>query len=278
MIATEKPYTSFLESIKTAILDFLTPNCCVVCGNILQQEIQREDDKHKISLAFLCKKCQKKAKYINQNSCCKTCGYPLKKMNFLDKNITTCISCEKYHVYFDKAYSCYEYYGVIKKLLLLLKYNFSNNALSFFGESLYKLYKKKIKKADIICFVPSTKWKLFYKGFNPAGIFTNCLKNSIKKYEDEMPKIYYDLILKNKKTKQSKSMNQIQRLYKKHYFSINEKYQSLIEKNKNTNIKILIIDDIMTTGGTMNAMSYVLKKHFKKANISCLTFARTMLY
>lgn len=270
---------SFLEKIKIAILDFLAPNCCVVCGSILQQpETQEESNKSQTNSSFLCKKCQKKAKHINQNSCCKTCGYPLKKMNFLDRNTTTCISCEKYHVYFDKAYSCYEYYGVIKKLLLLLKYNFSNNALSFFGESLYELYSKKIKKADIICFVPSTRYKLFYKGFNSAGIFTNCLKYSIKKHKDELPEIYYDLILKNKKTKQSKKMSQAQRLYKNHYFSINKKYQNLLEKYKDTNIKILIVDDIMTTGGTMNAMAYILKKHFKKSKIICITFARTMLY
>ena len=269
---------SFLEKIKIAILDFLAPNCCVVCGNILPSKEQKKNNKYSSISLFLCEKCQKKAKHINQNSCCKTCGYPLKKMNFLDKNITTCISCEKYFVYFDKAYSCYEYYGVIKKLLLLLKYNFSNNALSFFGESLYELYNKKIKKADIICFVPSTRYKLFYKGFNSAGIFTNCLKYSIKKHKDELPEIYYDLILKNKKTKQSKKMSQAQRLYKNHYFSINKKYQNLLEKHKDANIKILIIDDIMTTGGTMNAMAYILKKHFKKSNISCITFARTMLY
>ena len=86
-----------------------------------------------------------------------------------------------------------------------------------------------------------------------------------------------DLFVKLKKTQQSKKLSQFERLHKHHFFGINKKY--LVDKYFTLNSKnILIIDDIMTTGSTLNELSFLIGNKYPKANIECLTFARTMLY
>ena len=67
-------------------------------------------------------------------------------------------------------------------------------------------------------------------------------------------------------------------MVKIHNIEIKEKYRT---KEKISDFKgktFLIIDDIMTTGGTMNAVAKLLKDTFPSCKVECLTFARTMLY
>ncbi len=263
---------------KCCIERLLFPYSCLSCGVLLQGNNVKHDkrsEKLPLEERFFCKKCLLKVNVIN-NKYCKKCGYPLKTQNFLDKQITKCYSCEKYNPIFTMARSCYEYKGVIRKLLLHFKFYFNTDYLTFIGQSMYKKYKEELHKADIVCFVPITNMKLFFKGFNHSGLIAKAFIEEAKKQNDNLYLIN-DFFIKTKKTTASKKMSQLERLYKKHYFSINQKY--LMKDKINLNYKnVLIIDDIMTTGGTLNAISSLIKNEYPKANIECLTFARTMLY
>lgn len=261
----------FLQIIKSGvdiIFAKIFPYSCIHCGEILEKG--SED-------IFFCEKCSKKIIPINQNECCRKCGYPLEKENFLDDK-KQCYSCSILHPQFQVARSCFQYKGIIRHLLLLLKYHFFTDCISFIGEEMYKTYIENIKngsfvKPDFVCFVPITKRKLFFKTFNHSAIITNAFINVANKNGQKLP-VIYDFLIKTHKTKQSKKLNQKERIASRHFISVNQKYLHLDLKGKT----ILLIDDIITTGATINETTILINQVFPRVKVECLSFARTMVY
>ena len=276
-----------LHKVRNCCLLVFVPNVCLGCDCLLRNDNINitTNDKHcgnnvvLLTQMWFCDKCRDKiSQHLITDECCKKCGYPIKKENFLDNN-KQCQSCKEYKPIFNIARSCYCYKGAIRKMLLNFKFYSVDGCLWFFGKALYYTYITKLQKADYVCFVPITKRKLFFKGFNHAcelaKVFCKVANNN---HEDIL--LLYDLIIKTTNTKASKGLHKQDRLLKQHCFQVNDKY---LHKNTNDYIDlnsktILIIDDIMTTGGTLNAMAKTIKQHFPRCKVECLTFARTMLW
>ena len=195
------------------------------------------------------------------------------KENFLDAH-SQCQSCAHYRPYFLMARSAMQYRDGARRALLLLKFHFNTDGLKFIGERMYEAYLQAgMPRPDIVCFVPITRRKLFFKGFNHAALVANAFIQATREHGENF-NLVYDLLVKTAKTQQSKELNQAGRLQKKHFIKINEKHLGTVRKTKH----ILVIDDIMTTGGTLNNAARVITTASPKYKVSCLTFARTMLY
>ena len=306
-----------------ALIDVVSPICCVVCGkeigrcdekNETDQNPVHADAMHLINNEnkdrsvcrylnkynqcraydyenehfvhnFLCSDCQKLIFKIDQNNCCKRCGYPHEdylcdnwQKNFLDKNDKICPSCQDFHGkhFFNMSRSSYKYKTKLRSLLMNFKFYFQTDMIDFFANSLFQTYLT-MPKADIVCYVPISRWKLLAKGYNHAGLLANNFFNILKKY-DKQSVMFNDLILKDSKTIASKKLSQQERWRKKYNFSVNKKYLSQEWRDFFYGKTILLIDDIMTTGATLNATSKTLKEEFANVQIECLTLARTMLY
>lgn len=264
---------------------WLMPNVCLGCGeinigNAVDGKTKNCNDKECfLRQMFFCQRCIGAIdKNVITNGCCEKCGYPIIKENFLDKD-KRCQSCKEYKPIFNISRSCYCYRGVIRRMLLNFKFYSAYDGLRFFGKSMYEKYTSQLKKADYVCFVPITRKKLFFKGFNHACELAKIFCKIAKQHNENFL-LLYDFVVKTNTTQSSKTMHQQDRLLKKHCFQINDKY--LISGNSdyvNLNYKtVLIIDDIMTTGGTLNAMARIIKHNFPQCKIECLTFARTMLW
>ena len=264
-----------LKVLFFSLFDFLFPHCCRGCGAVFIDDGKENGDK------FLCNECSKKIVAIDKKNCCKHCGYPVERNEVLDKlfkKSIECPSCEDKKRFFNVARSAFQYNGVIRKMLLSLKFGFQTEGIEFFAENLVKTYSK-MPKADVVCFVPITNKKLFINGFNHAGLIANGFVSLLQKQNNNKNELYIrDLLVKTKKTIQSKKLSREGRMVKIHHIEVNKKYKTddFIAKFKGKTF--LVIDDIMTTGGTMNAVAEVLKKTFPHCKVECLTFARTMLY
>ena len=70
--------------------------------------------------------------------------------------------------------------------------------------------------------------------------------------------VIYDFLIKTHKTKQSKKLNQKERITSRHFISVNHKYSNL-DLNGET---ILLIDDIITTGASINETTFLINKVF----------------
>ena len=251
-----------IKNIFQSLIDLVFPNVCFVCGELIGK-----NDKNNI-----CETCLQQIKFIDK--CCKKCGYPLSKETFMD-TADFCDSCSKYTPKFDIARSVCEYRSVAKKIILGLKFYFLNDGLNFIAEKIYETYKKQCFHADFVCFVPITNKKLFMKGFNHSALIANQFVKLANKNGENL-ELLYDFLVKTKNGKQSKKMSQAERYVSNHFFAISKKLgnQTLSKLEGKT---ILLIDDIMTTGSTLNDASLVIKNKIK-CKVQCLTFARTMLY
>jgi len=215
------------------ILDVFFPRNlkCIYCNKDI-------DENNKYSL---CDECKTKISFIDGNVC-KYCGRFIK-----DGNI--CLECEKNRYYFQSGISILEYNDISKKLILALKYNKKTYIAYYFAEMIYdKMVLNELTDFDIITYVPSSKKKRRKRGYNPSEI--------IAKYVSKFSNIPYEkLLIKEKDTVELKSLNRMQRkLTVKDSFKI---------KDTDSNIrKCLIIDDVFTTGSTINECSRVLYEEY----------------
>lgn len=158
----------------------------------------------------------------------------------------------------------YGYYnGVLKKLILEFKYNKNFVAGSILSEFLYEIIKNNNIDIDCIVFIPSSKKALKDRGFNQCEYLAKELKKSLN------INICKDII-KNKNTREQKLLSKEERLK-------NIKGAFSLKTDKNIkNKKLLLIDDVMTTGATLYECKKLLMEN-GATSIKMLTVAKSYI-
>lgn len=156
----------------------------------------------------------------------------------------------------------YGYYGgVLKKLILNLKYHKSFIAGKVLADLLCQIIIEKKLSIDCICYVPISKDSLKKRGFNQCSVLAKNISSIL-----DIPVI--DCLVKVKETKEQKLLGKEERMKNiLDAFEIKNK-EKLFKKN------ILLIDDVYTTGATINEC----KKNIEKCNINkiyLLTIAKS---
>ncbi len=246
-----------LLKIYHLVLQMILPSRCISCDKTLQDD------------AGLCLQCWNKIHFITGNICIK-CGYPLEFDLSDGKNNMTCGKCFVVKNNFDMARSICSYNSIVGKFIGKLKYGDNLHIAKFIAKSLLPLFILYYKDCDIICPVPMHKKRLQKRTFNHAALITVIL---VKMLNKKGIKIIYipDLLKKTKLTATQNQLNKKQRIENvKGSFDINLKYSI-------NNKKILILDDVITTGSTINECAKMLKKNSKNSKIYAISFARTTL-
>lgn len=160
---------------------------------------------------------------------------------------TRCKFCENKNFYFDRAISCIEYCDKSKVLVLSLKY-YGNTYMSRYIAQVMrdKLEFEKLS-ADYIIPVPLHKKRMRIRGFNQA--------EKIAGYLSEYTNIpIIDCVKRNRNTKRLYALNKFQREKElKNAFEVKVDSEEIIGK------RIILVDDIFTTGTTVNEISKKLK-------------------
>ncbi len=240
-----------LKAIKI-LVNFLFPNYCKECGKMLGIE-----DKH-----CFCSTCWDKIELIKDLSLkCKICSRPVISDN------EVCSDCKKRERrYFKQNISIGIYNNILKKAIKLYKfekrYLISNDFIDLIKKNIEKDF---IVKNDIIIGVPLSKNKEWERGFNQTYLIAKKLS---KIYN--LPFIK-NLLIKVKDTPAQSELKAKERLHNlKDIFKIKKRYKNIIKDKK-----ILLVDDIYTTGTTVNECAKVLKENFAK-EINVLTIARSV--
>lgn len=232
-----------LKNISDNFLNFIFPQTCRGCTKPLN-----------IDENFLCQDCIEKLTFLPKNicSCCEK-----------ESSADYCQICNENGFYFDRAISVFHFDRLLKKIIHELKYDEMDSVAKFLVEISYDFLSSMdiFKNIDLICPVPLHRVKKRIRGYNQAERISYHLskKNNI----EHIP----DLVLRKRFTKSQTKLNRIER-------AKNVSQAFCINKRKDvSNKQILIVDDVFTTGATMNSISKVLKE-YNVGKVFALTIAR----
>ena len=165
--------------------------------------------------------------------------------------------------YFDELIYYFRYEGIIRKLILDYKLNDKSFLYKTFSSFLLKDEKifEKIQKYDKIMPVPISKKRKKDRGYNQSLLIAKeiSLKSKVN--------LLNNCLIKTKNIIEQSKLNKEKRL--KNIQGVYELKNKQVLKNK----KILLIDDIYTTGSTVNECSRILKQG-KPSKIGILVLAK----
>lgn len=170
---------------------------------------------------------------------CKSCG-----RSILRQEESLCGNCKRHHFSFSGGMMLYQLTEEIEGAITELKYHGRKDKGLFFGMRAGERFQEKLKDLGIqgIVPVPIHKERKRKRGYNQAEIIGKGLEKQIG-----IP-LYSDFLKRNKKTKALKDCSPVERL--QNLFSAMD-CEDLPGELK----RILLIDDIFTTGATMEACS-----------------------
>jgi competence protein ComFC len=147
----------------------------------------------------------------------------------------------------EKIYVVAQYQGVIKKLITTLKYQSAQDIASTLAQLTY--YTTNFPQTETITYVPLHQRRYRQRGFNQAAQIAFSLGKLT-----HTPVL--KLIKRNKHSApQAQTATKAQRLTRlKDTFSFNTDYNNFIAAS------VIIIDDVTTTGTTLNECAQVLKQ------------------
>ena len=191
---------------------------------------------------FMQNKCYICGKRITEKYICDKCFYKFslyKNLKFYkeDYNKNNKDICIEYLFVFD-------YKDYIRKLILAYKFFNKPYLGKVFSEFIIRDKKicQKLKSYDIIIPVPMSKKSKKIRGYNQTEIIAEMISKNIG------IKYIKNVLLKQKETKKQSSLNRKDRLNNvKNAYKINEKFCEYLSYKK-----IILFDDIYTTGATIN--------------------------
>lgn len=189
------------------------------------------------------KECREKLPYITGAKCLK-CGKGVE-----NSEIEYCYDCTRTKHVYDKGRGLYNHNGQTKKSLYDFKYKNKREYARAYGEELANNMKYEILSwnADVIMPVPLHKSKLRQRGYNQAELIAKELSRRVDIPMDNK------LLKRSRRTKAQKELNDSDR--KK-----NVKNAFIVDGNIVKYKKVILVDDIYTTGSTIDSCARALKE------------------
>lgn len=220
----------------------LYPPRCPYCGIVLPMK------------ESCCKECKKELCRIKP-PLCKICG----------ARVYDCINIKNPHNFnFERSISPFYYEKAARKGILRLKIAGKKSGSFELAREMAQAISHEYSGIDFdfIIPVPMSKHEIKKRGFNQALLLASHLSKLLNVPLKE------NCLIKEKDTKQQHKLNFTQR-------AINLKNAfKVINLEELKNSTILLCDDIMTSGSTLNECSLTLRKHGVR-QVYCVTFART---
>lgn len=209
------------------------PARCPLCDRVL-----------KMGQIQTCPECLERLQYPQGNLCCR-CGKPIEETEMFCKN------CEEREYTYISGRAAALYNGVMQESVARFKYGGRQEYGAFYGELLWRREGDWIQKIqpDLLVPVPLHPARYRKRGYNQAQI----LAEQLAGYAD-VP-VADGLLVRKKKTLPQKDLSWRERMQNlQHAFQMDVGVRRLYAYAKCA----IIIDDIYTTGSTIEACSRVL--------------------
>ena len=222
----------YIHKLYSIVLELIFPRRCPVCDHILHPTEK-----------WICTDCVPKIKYIREPRCMK-CGKGLQNIESIkNQDREYCQDCATKKHIFDKGLALYDY-NSMKTSIFRFKYNGRCEYADFFGRDIARHLGGEIRKwdADAIVPIPIHYTRRNKRGYNQAELIANRMGEEL-----QIP-VKAKLIKRTKKTIPQKELDAGAR-------QNNLKKAFNIVENDVKLKTIILIDDIYTTGSTIDAVA-----------------------
>jgi len=241
----------FVHSGLNYALDTVLPPRCIGSGAIVDAQGMIAPDLW-TQLGFI------------SNPQCNICGLPFEFNDISDVGLV-CGACIENPPRFDIGRSALVYNDASRRLLLRFKYGDTQHAAVPFAKWIHMAGQEHIERADMIIPVPLHWQRLWRRRFNQSALLATALTRI-----SHIP-THLDILKRIRFTGPQKGLSKKNRQKNvRMAFQIDTKFKDSL-KGKN----VILIDDVMTSGSTLNECSKVLKSRGVK-HITALTIARVM--
>jgi competence protein ComFC len=252
MMKQKDKYRKWMDWLGTGLVELFFPSdaLCPIC---FQEKSLR---------GGLGENCLNKIMRICPPICVK-CGRPL-RLKSVKRQF--CEQCDNHQYYFGAARAVALYEGALRQYLTELKYRYRPEL----GEALGKLLVDWVREnrdfftADYLVPIPIHPQKLAVRGYNQ----TELLANSLKKYLGIH--IISDILIREKLTVSQNSLH-----WEERFYNLRNAFR-VIHTGAVNGKRILLIDDIFTTGATVSEAARTLLKA-GAANVDVLTLATGLM-
>lgn len=214
------------------VADILFPRRCPVCDEIV---LPRG--------SLICPECVKILSFV-KGPVCKKCG----KEVFSDR-LEYCFDCTKHTRSFESGRALINYNDAAKDSMVKIKYKNKREYIDFYTEAICRRYGKQIARmrADVLVPVPVHPSRMKTRGYNQAELLARGIGRSLG-----IP-VRSDLLRRSRKTAPQKELNPAERLK-----NLEQAFEA--EGNFAGIETVILIDDIYTTGSTIEACTRALKR------------------
>lgn len=192
--------------------------------------------------------------------CCAQCGFPF---DYGTPVVTLCGQCLVKRPRVDVCRSAFVYDDASRSVVLAFKHGGRTEALPMFGAQMMRAGRRVLADADMLMPVPLHRSRLIQRRYNQAAILAAQLSKQSGVAIDAQS-------LRRIKATASQGGQSFagRRRNMKGAFAVHDPTQV---KGRN----LVLIDDVYTTGATLNACAHVLKKA-GAAKVSAITLARVV--
>lgn len=223
-----------IKAFFDSVLSILFPNTCVGCGEIIGKD------------EFLCDYCYEFIKSTPIDKFCVKCG-----------NAKSDCFCKNMVYSFEGVIAPFYNEDIAQRAMYAYKIGKNKTISKFFSFHMAKSVKYAFNDVNFsaVCYVPISKHSYMKRGFDQSGVLASEISDYLK-----VP------LLNDKLECLLKSTNQHKKHKKERFSNIKGAYKS----NGNVSGNILLVDDIKTSGATLNECAKVLLSSGASA-VYCVT-------
>ena len=240
-------FPTALKRTGGALLDLVLPPRCIACG----EEVE--------AVNALCVACWRKVTFLGE-PCCACCGLPF--AHELGPG-ALCGACAEAPPIYNRARSALRYDDGSRGLILAFKHGDRLHGAPAFGEWMRRAGAALLADADLLMPVPLHWTRLLYRRYNQAALLAYAIHRA------GGPRVAPDWLIRRRRTPSQGEFGPEGRLR-------NVRSAFGLKRGKSVwDLKVVLVDDVLTTGATLEECARVLKRA-GAARVDALALARSL--
>jgi len=244
----------WLAEIGDAVVSVFFPAGCRICERLLTTS----------SRVPICDECLQSFERV-PSMLCEVCGRPLPGLAQNAEQLLMCPACRDKTYAFDRARSFALYQGTLVRAILLLKFEHIEPLGTWFAQRLADLVGTEGDRlaADVVVPVPLHRERERERGYNQAALISKPLARRL-----QLP--HKAVLLVRTRARPDKQVLSLEERWESVRGAFATRPGSQVD-----NLRVLLVDDVLTTGATLDACARALREAGAKS-VAGLTIARAV--